>query len=120
MTKRVEYSLTWATPLLSVLNLVVLLGGGVWWGSAMHHRIAENNRGDERHHGDVSLHMPFEKKVETFLTRREYEKQVALRDRQYYELKKSLAEDMGFLRSEIKEADKKLEKLLEDRQLNQD
>ena len=121
MTKqRVQNSLTWATPLLSVINLAVVLGGGIWWSSSMHHRLEANEKNDERHHDDPSLHMPFETKVETFLTRREFEKQVVLRDRQYYDLKKALAEDMGMLRAEIKDADRKLDRLLQRGQIDQD
>jgi hypothetical protein len=116
MTKqRINDSLQWAGPLLSVLNLFVLVGGGAWFAASMHHKIEENFKHDNHHHNDPGLHMPFEEKIEHFLTRREWEKQVVLRDKQFYELKVSIAEDMGMIRSDLEEADKKLNRLLNEK-----
>lgn len=94
------------TLILSILNLVALIGGGgVWVGSIQQQQTA-NRKDDEKHHDNISMHMPFEQKIQTFVTRIEHDREITL-------LRSQLATDFGTLKSEQKDMQMKIDKLLE-------
>lgn len=96
---------TW-TLLLTILNLVVLVGGGGVWVGVINSRLSANIEHDREHHNDVSKHMPFEAKIATFVTRNEHDREITL-------LRTRLAEDISAIRNDQTQMEQKIDKLIE-------
>jgi hypothetical protein len=61
----------------------------VRWTESIEMKVAYNHEQDLKHHGDPSLHMPYEHKIEKFVTRQEWVERGLGNTRQFEEIKAS-------------------------------
>jgi len=84
---------TWGVLVACVISLGAPLGVmqrvGAWQ-AQIESRVAFNEQGDVEHHHDRSLHMPYEQKVESFVTRREFNNLQNDSEKQREEMKASI------------------------------
>lgn len=80
--------------LISVWTMIIggagsLIFLGIQWGS-IKTTVANNDKRDDEHHHDQGLHMPIDKKFETFVTRAEWAALIRERERDIDDLKEEL------------------------------
>ena len=108
ITKVVEHAITNRLHRLMISVWLMIAGGvssliflGVQWGT-ISTTVAANDKSDDEHHHDHSLHMPADKKFETFVTRTEWATIIRERER-----------DVDDLHEDISRLDTKVDKLLD-------
>lgn len=73
----------WLPTIAVIVGFVVQIGTFSVWVGRLDQRIIG-------HVGDLSVHMPLEKKLEMFVSRTEYNAKVNQRDSEFHELRRSL------------------------------
>lgn len=108
ITKVVEQAITNRLHRLMVSVWLMIAGGvgsliflGVQWGT-ISTSLAANLKSDEEHYHDSTLHMPADKKFETFVTRTEWSSILRERER-----------DVDLLQADVSRLNDKVDKLLE-------
>ena len=90
----------WAALGVSVVNLFALVWMAAWWGRGMEANddklstLIESNQKALAQHDKADKHMAFERKVEIFITRKEFETLMNTRDSQINRLQETLAKDI--------------------------
>lgn len=76
----------WLPTMVTIVGFAAQLVTFANWAGRLEQRVVAN----ERHATDVGVHMPFEKKVEVFVLRSEYNSKVHQRDGEFAELRKAI------------------------------